>query len=114
MALIWIYFQIIGPAAERLLTEEGLWTIERTDFERASLFLLLKNPSYQDPTALEMRELISVHFTGVNEFAEWIDFANEKVILNFCVSRLKSMMMGQNGRSRRLKVNGYRNLDRPA
>ena len=87
MALIWIYFQIIGPAAERLLTEERLWTIDRTDFERASLFLLLKNPLYQDPTALEMRELISVHFTGVNEFAEWVDFANEKVILNFCVSR---------------------------
>jgi len=114
LALIWIYFQIIGPAAERLLSEESLWTIDRTDFERASLFLLLKNPSYQDPTALEMRELISVHFTGVNEFAEWVDFANEKVILNFCVSRLKSMMMGQNGRPRRLKVNGYRNLDRPA
>ena len=81
MALIWIYLQIIGPAADRLLSEEDLWTIDRTDFEKASLFLLLKHPAYQDPSALEMRELISVHFNSENEFTEWVNYANEKVIL---------------------------------
>ena len=80
LALIWIYLQIIGPAADRLLSEEDLWTIDRTDFEKASLFLLLKNPAYQDPTALEMRELISVHFNSENQFTEWVNYANEKVL----------------------------------
>ena len=100
MALIWIYLQIIGPPVERLLSEEGLWAIDRTDFEKASLFLLLKNPSYQDPTALQMRELISVHFTGENEFTQWVNYANEKVIFKLCGTRLSRRSWAENSRSK--------------
>jgi len=48
LALIWLYLQIIGAPAERLLTEENLWTFDRNDFEKACLFLMLRNATKKD------------------------------------------------------------------
>ena len=79
MALIWLYLQIIGVPVERLLSEEDLWTFDRNDFEKAALFLILKNASYRDQGALEMRKLISIHFTSENELADWSKETSEKV-----------------------------------
>ena len=79
MALIWLYLQIIGAPVERLLAEEDLWTFDRNDFEKAALFLILKNASYRDQSALEMGKLISIHFTSENELADWSKETSEKV-----------------------------------
>ena len=79
MALIWLYLQIIGAPVERLLSEEDLWTFDRNDFEKATMFLILKNASHRDQSALEMRKLISMHFTTENELAEWSKETSEKV-----------------------------------
>ena len=81
--MIWIYLQVIGPAVERLLSEKSLWTITRDDFERASLFLFLKNPVSRDQSALEMRKLISTHFESEIELTEWAKYLNEKVSFRF-------------------------------
>ena len=48
LALIWLYLQIIGTPVERLLTEENLWTLDRNDFEKACLFLMLRNATKKD------------------------------------------------------------------
>ena len=79
MALIWLYLQIIGLPVERLLLEKDLWTFDRNDFEKATMFLILKNASHRDQSALEMRKLISMHFTTENELAEWSKETSEKV-----------------------------------
>ena len=79
LALIWIYLQIIGTPVERLLNEENLWTFDRTDLEQAALFLILKNASHKDQSALQLRELISKHFTSDNELAQWSKDISEQV-----------------------------------
>ena len=71
LALIWLYLQIIGKPVERLLSEENLWTFDRNDFEKACLFLMIENAVYQGESELQMRELISKHFTCENELAIW-------------------------------------------
>ena len=48
LALIWLYLQIIGIPVERLLAESNLWTFDRNDFEKAAVFLMLRNPAYKD------------------------------------------------------------------
>ena len=48
LALIWLYLQIIGIPVERLLAESNLWMFDRTDLEKAAVFLILKNPTYKD------------------------------------------------------------------
>ena len=48
LALIWLYLQIIGTPVERLLEEEDLWTFDRNDFEKASIFLILRNATKKD------------------------------------------------------------------
>ena len=64
-----------------MLAEENLWTFDRNDFEKACLFLMLENTFYRDGSALQMRELISKHFTSENELALWSKDICEKVIL---------------------------------
>ena len=49
-ALIWLYLQIIGTPVERLLAEDNLWMFDRKDFEEASVFLMLRKPTYKDPS----------------------------------------------------------------
>ena len=85
LALIWIYLQIMGTPVERMLAEENLWTFDRNDFEKACLFLVLENAVYRDESALQMRELISKHFTSENELALWSKDICEKVI--FAINR---------------------------
>jgi len=76
---IWLYLQIIGTPVERLLSEEGLWTFDRDDFEKANLCLTFKN-AVHSPSALEMGELISNHFSTKSELAKWSKDMYEKVI----------------------------------
>ena len=76
--LIWLYLQIIGTPVERLLAEERLWTFDRDDFEKAFLCLTFKNAA-RNPSALEMRELISKHFSTESELAKWSNDMYEKV-----------------------------------
>ena len=78
-AVIWLYLQIIGTPVERLLSKERLWTFDRDDFEKAYLFLTFKSPA-RNPSALEMRELISKHFSTQSELAEWLNDIYDKVI----------------------------------
>ena len=84
-ALIWLYLQIIGKPVERMLAEEKLWTFDRNDFEKACLFLVLENAVYRDESALQMRELISKHFTSETELALWSKDFCEKVL--FAINR---------------------------
>ena len=64
-----------------MVAEKNLWTFDRNDFEKACLFLMLENTFYRDGSALQMRELISKHFTSENELALWSKDICEKVIL---------------------------------
>jgi len=80
LALIWLYLQIIGTPVERMLAEENLWTFDRNDFEKACLFLMLENAVYREKSALQLRELISKHFSSENELALWSKDIFEKVI----------------------------------
>ena len=48
LALIWLYLKIIDTPVERLLSEEDLWTFDRNDFEKASVFLILRNATKKD------------------------------------------------------------------
>ena len=48
LALIWLYLKIIDTPVERLLSEEDLWTFDRNDFEKASVFLILRNATEKD------------------------------------------------------------------
>ena len=86
LALIWIYLQILGTPVKRMLAEENLWTFDRNDFEKACLFLVLENTVYREESALQMRELISKHFTSENELALWSKDICEKVI-PFAINR---------------------------
>ena len=79
LALIWLYLQIIGNPVEPLLAEENLWSFDRSDLENAALFLMLKNASHREESALEIRELISSHFTSDNDLAKWSKNISEKV-----------------------------------
>ena len=79
LALIWLYLQIIGKPTERLLSVKHLWTFDRNDFEKACFCLTFKNAT-RDSSSLEMRELISEHFTNQNELTEWSQDIYEKVI----------------------------------
>ena len=85
MALIWLYLQIIGIPVERLLLEKDLWTFDRNDFEKAAIFLIMKNASRRDESALEMRELISQHFTSEFDLVEWTKETSEKVNLRIMI-----------------------------
>ena len=85
MALIWLYLQIIGAPVERLLLEKNLWSFNRIDFEKAAMFLILKNASQRDESALEMRELISKHFSNENDVVEWTKEITEKVNLRIMI-----------------------------
>ena len=77
--MIWLYLQIIGNSVERLLAEEDLWSLNRTDLENAALFLILKTASHREESALQMRELISSHFTSDNDLVQWTKDTSEKV-----------------------------------
>lgn len=77
--MVWLYLQIFGPSVERLLSEKCLWMFTRDDFEKAALFLLLKNPTSRDSSAVEMRKLISNHFESEMELTQWAQYLNEKV-----------------------------------
>ena len=68
-----------------MLAEENLWTFDRNDFEKACLFLVFENAFYRDESALQMKELISKHFTIENELALWSKEIYEKVI--FAIDR---------------------------
>ena len=48
LALIWLYLKIIDTPVERLLSEDDLWTFDRNDFEKASVFLILRNATKKD------------------------------------------------------------------
>ena len=48
LVLIWLYLKIIDTPVERLLSEEDLWTFDRNDFEKASVFLILRNATKTD------------------------------------------------------------------
>ena len=82
MALIWLYLQIIGKPVERLLSIQDLWTFDRNDIEKAADFLILKNQFHLDRSALEMRELLSQHFTSEKNLAEWSKEILENVSYN--------------------------------
>ena len=77
--MIWLYLQIIGAPAQRLLSEKELWTFDRNDLEKACLFLVLDNAVNQDESALQMRELISKHFLTESELALWSKDICQKV-----------------------------------
>ena len=57
LALIWIYLQIIGTPVERLSTEENLRTFDRNDFEKACMFLVLRNPTHKEPREVSRMRL---------------------------------------------------------
>ena len=48
LALIWLYLKIIDTPVGRLFSEENLWTFDRNDFEKASVFLILRNATNKD------------------------------------------------------------------
>ena len=79
MALIWLYLHKIGKPVERLLSEQSLWQFDRDTFELACSCLAFKNTA-RNPSALEMREMISRYFTTETELAEWSSDMYEKVI----------------------------------
>ena len=79
LALIWLYFQKFDKPVERILTEENLWQFGRDAFEHACSCLAFKNAA-RDPSALEMREMISKHFSRENELIEWSNDMYQKVI----------------------------------
>ena len=87
--MIWLYLQIIGSAVERLLKEEDLWSFDRSDLENAAMFLILTNASNRDESALQIRELISKHFSSDHDLAEWSKDTCEKV--NFEVQRYSTV-----------------------
>ena len=79
MALIWLYLHKIGKPVERLLSEQSLWQFDRDTFELACSCLAFKNTA-RNPSALEMREMISRYFATETELAEWSSDMYEKVI----------------------------------
>ena len=48
LALIWLYLKIIDTPVQRLLSEKDLWTFDRNDFEKASVFLILRTATKMD------------------------------------------------------------------
>lgn len=79
LALIWLYFQKLGKPVERILAEDNLWQFGRDAFEHACSCLIFNNAA-RDPSALEMRKMISKHFSRKNELTEWLKDMYQKVI----------------------------------
>ena len=62
IALVWFYLQINGKPNEKLINEL-LGMFDRNDFNSALLWLMLHDEEEMDTTALDMCELISIHFS---------------------------------------------------
>ena len=80
--MIWLYLQINGKPSEKL-QNELLWTFDYNDFKNAVTCLMLDDKEEVDKTAVQMKELISIHFENDKELAEWSRDIFKQVTLIF-------------------------------
>ena len=70
-ALVWLYLNIIGKPADQFLNHSGLFDFLRKDFKSAVACLILDDDGETDPSAINMKELISKHFKNERELTDW-------------------------------------------
>ena len=72
-------YSIYQLAFQPLLTKEGLWKFDRSDFKQAVTLLLLNDMMEKDENDLELKKLIRLQFENDMEMLKWAADLFDKV-----------------------------------